>query len=122
MSFNDVITTVENWGGVKYSYVLVRKTNANKWVFSFRSLKYCDFRLLDEHCSFRSSLELEFNAVSRYINNGLGTSSQPNTRGGNSAVTSDHGRDVSESESDSRNQFCSSYPLPVLLVSRAAYR
>ena len=88
--------------------------------FLFRSLKYCDFRLLDEHCSFRSSLELEFNAVSRYINSGLGTSSQANAR--SSADGSDHERDVSDAEGDSRNQFCSSYPLPVLLVSRAAYR
>ena len=91
-------------------------------LFSDRSLKYCDFRLLDDHCSFRSSLELEFNIVARYINSGLGTNSQANARAGNPADSNDLGRDVSEGESDSRNQFCSSYPLPVLLVSRAVYR
>lgn len=42
-----------------------------------------------------------------------------------SGHSADHGeqvRDGSDTENDSRNQFCSSYPLPVLLVSRAAYR
>lgn len=89
-----------------------------------RSLKYIDIRLIDRGFLYRSSLELEFSAIACYISTGAGPR---NTGVEGSDAPIAEGEDNKDDSSTSSAQaktshYSSNYPLPVILVSRSAFK
>ncbi|EDO35176.1 predicted protein, partial [Nematostella vectensis] len=84
-----------------------------------RSLKYIDIRLIDRGFLYRSSLELEFSAIACYISTGAGPRTMENID------QSDDSKDDAASNSSATGKtshYSSNYPLPVVLVSRSAFK
>lgn len=88
-----------------------------------RSLKYIDIRLIDRGFLYRSSLELEFSAIACYISTGVGPRNT-STEDGPMADGEDNKDDSSTTSSvpTKTSHYSSNYPLPVILVSRSAFK
>lgn len=90
-----------------------------------RSLKYIDIRLIDRGFLYRSSLELEFSAIACYISTGAG-SRNAGVEGSSDAVIGDGEENKDDSSTSSApaktSHYSSNYPLPVILVSRSAFK
>ena len=95
-----------------------------------RSLKYIDLRLIDRGFLYRSSLELEFSAIACYIGTGPGAGVRGSSCDGKDppSVENDAGDESKDESAPSggtvsrTNHYSSSYPLPVILVSQAAFK
>lgn len=83
-------------------------------------MKYIDIRLIDRGFLYRSSLELEFSAIACYISTGAG----PRHTGVEEAPVGDSedNKDDSSTSSAKTSHYSSNYPLPVILVSRSAFK
>lgn len=95
-----------------------------------RSLKYIDLRLIDRGFLYRSSLELEFSAIACYIGTGAGVGVKGSSCDGNDLPSAEceTAEEAKEELANGGGTICrtshysSNYPLPVILVSRSAFK
>lgn len=105
-------------------------------------MKYIDLRLIDRGFLYRSSLELEFSAIACYIGTGSGATNagvrsagSDNNQGplqreeaADKSSDGEQGKDDSGSEASvgstvtKTSHYSSNYPLPVILISRSAFK